>query len=38
MEKKIENRFPVSEMSALKLVAINSPDSKKNTCNRQAMC
>ena len=32
------NKFSVSEMSALELVAKNSPDSNENTCNRQSMC
>ena len=27
----------VSEISALKIVAINSPDSNENTCNRQSI-
>ena len=34
----MENKFSVSEMSALELVAINSPNSDENTCNRQSMC
>ena len=37
MQDKIQKKFSVLEMSALELVAINSPDSNKNTCNRQSM-
>ena len=33
----MENKFSVSEMSALELVEINSPDYNENTCNRQSM-
>ena len=35
MQEKVESKFSVSEMSALELVAINSPESHENTCNRQ---
>ena len=38
MQQKIQNKFSVSEMFALELVAINSPDSDENSCNRQSMC
>ena len=30
----MENKFSVSEMSALELAAINSPNSDENTCKR----
>ena len=38
MQQKIRNKFSLSEISALELVAINSPNSDENTCNRQSMC
>ena len=31
------NKFSDPEISPLELVAINSPDSNENTCNRQSM-
>ena len=34
----MENKFSVSEMSALEHVAINSPDSNEITGNPQSMC
>ena len=34
----MENKFSVEEMSAMELLAINSPDSNENSCNRQSMC
>ena len=34
----MEKKGSVSVISALKLVAINCPDSNENTCNRQSMC
>ena len=34
----MQTKFSDSEMSALELVAINSPDSNENTSNRQSMC
>ena len=37
-QENIQKKFLVSEISALELVAINSPDSNKNTCNRHTMC
>ena len=34
MQQKIQSKFSLSEISALELVAINSPDSNENPCNR----
>ena len=34
----MEKKFSVSGLSALELVAINSPDSNENTCNWESMC
>ena len=34
----MEKKSSVSEISALALLAINSPDSNENTCNLQSMC
>ena len=34
MQKKIS----VLEISAIDLVAVNSPDSNETTCHRQSMC
>ena len=31
-------KFLVLEISAFELVAVNSPDSNENTCNRQSLC
>ena len=31
-------KFCVVEISAFELVAVNSPDSKQNACNRQSKC
>ena len=30
--------FLVLEISAFELLALNSPDSNENTCNRQSLC
>ena len=38
MQKKIEKKFRVLEISAFELVAVNSRDSKQNACNRQSKC
>ena len=38
MYYKVEKKRSVSEISALELLAINSPDSNGNTCNQQSMC
>ena len=38
MHEKIEKKFWVVEISAFELVAVNSPDSKQNACNRQSKC
>ena len=38
MQKEVENKFSVQEMSALEFVAINSHDPNENTGNRQSMC
>ena len=38
MKSKIEDKFSVSEISELDLVAINSPDYNENIFNRQSMC
>ena len=34
MQEETQKKFSVSEISALELVAINSPDSNDNTCSR----
>ena len=34
----MEKKFWVFEISAFELVAVNSPDSKQNACNRQSKC
>ena len=34
----MQNKFSVSEMSALELVAINCPDFNENTGHPQSMC
>ena len=36
MQGKINKKFWVLEISAFELVAVNSPDSKQNACNRQS--
>ena len=38
MQYKIGKKFCVLEISAFELVAVNSPDSKQNACNRQSKC
>ena len=38
MQQKIEKKFWVVEISAFELVAVNTPDSKKNACNRRSKC
>ena len=38
MQYKIQKKFCVLEISAFELVAVNSPDSKQNACNRQSKC
>ena len=35
---KNKKKFLVLETSAFELVAVNSPDSNENTCNRQLLC
>ena len=37
MQEKIQNKFSLSEISALELVVINSPDSNENSFNGQSM-
>ena len=34
----MEKKFWVLEISAFELIAVNSPDSKQNACNRQSKC
>ena len=34
----MEKKFWILEISAFELVAVNSPDSKQNACNRQSKC
>ena len=34
----MEKKFCVFKISAFELVAVNSPDSKQNACNRQSKC
>ena len=34
----MEKKFSVLEISAFELVAVNTPDSKQNACNRQSKC
>ena len=34
----MDKKFCVFEISAFELVAVNSPDSKQNACNRQSKC
>ena len=36
MQEKIQKKFWVFEISAFELVAVNSPDSKQNACNRHS--
>ena len=38
MQEKIQKKFWVFEISAFELVAVNSPDSKQNACNRLSKC
>ena len=38
MQRKIEKRFFVFYIFALKLVAVHSPYYEENTCDRQSMC
>ena len=35
MQQEINKRFSLVEISPLELVAINSPDSNENACNRK---
>ena len=37
-QEKIKKKCSISEISALKLVAIICPDSNENTSGRQSMC
>ena len=37
MQQKIQKKFLVLEISAFEIVAVNFPESKKNTCNRRSM-
>ena len=34
----MQKKFLVLEISAFELVAVNSPHSNENTCNRQSLC
>ena len=38
MQQKVQKKFGVLEISAFELVAVNSPDSKQNACNRESKC
>ena len=38
MQSKVRKKLSVAEISALRLVAIESPDSNENTANWQSMC
>ena len=38
MQEKIRKSFAFLRYLAFELVAVNSPDSKQNACNRQSKC
>ena len=38
MQKEIQKKISVLEISAFEHLVVNSPDSKQNACNRQSNC